>query len=182
MLDYFEMERVIEELAKAYPAQCATTWFKVTKNHKPSKEEYRNKVVEYMRQFEYLLATFPQGPETDKLKILVKKSLAREIERVLEGNNNDVERRHKHYVVNSPSDNSTDIIKEVSEQKYSKKSTNIADLIKEKKVKKNKDNTIAAKEEEGGEEELQKQLQIRYEDNSIVDKRRRKKKLMMTSD
>ena len=34
MLDYFEMERVIEELAKAYPAQCATTWFKITKNHK----------------------------------------------------------------------------------------------------------------------------------------------------
>jgi hypothetical protein len=27
MLDYFEMDRVIEELAKAYPAQCATTWF-----------------------------------------------------------------------------------------------------------------------------------------------------------
>jgi hypothetical protein len=41
MLDYFEMDRVIEELAKAYPAQCATTWFKITKNHKPSKEEYR---------------------------------------------------------------------------------------------------------------------------------------------
>ena len=37
MLDYFEMERVIEELAKAYPAQCATTWFKITKNHKPSR-------------------------------------------------------------------------------------------------------------------------------------------------
>ena len=62
MLDYFEMERVIEELAKAYPAQCATTWFKITKNHKPSEEEYRNKVVEYMTIFEYLLATYPPGP------------------------------------------------------------------------------------------------------------------------
>jgi ribosomal protein L12E/L44/L45/RPP1/RPP2 len=181
MLDYFEMERVIEELAKAYPAQCATTWFKVTKNHKPSKEEYRNKVVEYMRQFEYLLATFPQSPETDKLKILVKKSLAREIERVLEGNNNDVERRHKHYVVNSPYDDSIDTIKEVSEQPYSKKPITIADLIKEKKAKKNKDNTIEAKEEEE-EEEKQKQMQIRYEDNSVVDKRRRKKKLLMVLD
>jgi ribosomal protein L12E/L44/L45/RPP1/RPP2 len=181
MLDYFEMERVIEELAKAYPAQCATTWFKVTKNHKPSKEEYRNKVVEYMRQFEYLLATFPQSPETDKLKIIVKKSLAREIERVLEGNNNDVERRHKHYVVNSPYDDSIDTIKEVSEQPYSKKPITIADLIKEKKAKKNKDNTIEAKEEEE-EEEKQKQMQIRYEDNSMVDKRRRKKKLMMVLD
>ena len=58
MIDYFEMERVIEELAKAYPAQCATTWFKITKNHKPSQEEYRNKVVEYMRIFEYLLLHF----------------------------------------------------------------------------------------------------------------------------
>src|SRR6185436_10036478 len=102
MLDYFEMERVIEELAKAYPAQCATTWFKITKNHKPSQEEYRNKVVEYMRIFEYLLATFPPSPETDYLKELVKKSLAREIEKVIKGDNKDVERRHKYYVVNSP--------------------------------------------------------------------------------
>jgi hypothetical protein len=173
MLDYFEMERVIEELAKAYPAQCATTWFKLTKNHKPSKEEYRNKVVEYMRQFEYLLATYPQSLETDKLKDLVKKALAREIEKVLRGSNSEVERRHKHYVDNSPSADSKDILKEVSEQQYSKK-TSTAVLIKEEKSQKNKDNTIAALEEE---EEQQKEIQ--YEDNSVADKRRRKKKLMM---
>jgi hypothetical protein len=174
MLDYFEMERVIEELAKAYPAQCTTTWFKITKNHKPSKEEYRNKVVEYMRQFEYLLATYPQGLETDKLKDLVKKSLAREIEKVLKGNNNDVERRHKHYVDNSPSDDSKDTFKEFSEQQFFKKSIT-AVLIKVKKSQKNKCNTTAGKEEEQTRE-------IRYEDNSIVDKRRRKKKLMMVLD
>ena len=104
MLDYFEMDRVIEELAKAYPAQCATTWFKITKNHKPTKKEYRDKVVEYMKQFEYLLTTYPQCLETDKLKELVRKSLDRERERVLQGNNNDVERRYKHYVENSPSE------------------------------------------------------------------------------
>ena len=165
MLDYFEMERVIEELAKAYPAQCATTWFKITKNHKPSKEEYRNKVVEYMRQFEYLLATYPQGLETDKLKDIVKKSLAREIDKVLKGDNKDVERRHKHYVVNSPSDYSKDTIKEVSEKLYFQKSTT-AILIKEKESRENKDNLADGKEEE---------RKIRCENNSIVDKRRRKK-------
>ncbi|MBV9178574.1 MAG: hypothetical protein JO297_16230 [Nitrososphaeraceae archaeon] len=101
MLDYFEMERVIGELAKAYPAQCATTWFKITKNHKPTREQYRSKVVEYMKQFEYLLATYPQSLETDKLKELIKKSLDNEIEKVLQGYNNDVERRYKHYVENS---------------------------------------------------------------------------------
>ena len=148
MLDYFEMERVIEELAKAYPAQCATTWFKITKNHKPSEEEYRNKVVEYMRQFEYLLATYPQGPETDKLKDIVKKSLAREIEKVLKGYNKDVERRHKHYVVNSPSDDSRDTFKEVSEQQYLQGST-AAVLIKEKKVKKIKTIRLQKKKRNG---------------------------------
>ena len=168
MLDYFEMERVIEELAKAYPAQCATTWFKIAKNHKPSKEEYRNKVVEYMRQFEYLLATYPQCLEKDELKDLVKKSLAREIEKVLKGDNNDVERRHKHYVANSPSDDSEDTFKEISEPQYSEKSTTA--VLKEKKRQKNKDNMTAGKEEE--------QLEIRYEDNIVVDKRRRKKKLI----
>ncbi len=136
MIDYFEMERVIEELAKAYPAQCATTWFKITKNHKPSQEEYRNKVVEYMRIFEYLLPTFPPSHETDYLKELVKKSLAREIEKVIKGDNKDVERRHKHYVVNSPSNDSKNTFKDISEQPYMERIIDNAFLIKEKKDKK----------------------------------------------
>jgi hypothetical protein len=170
MIDYFEMERVIEELAKAYPAQCATTWFKITKNHKPSQEEYRNKVVEYMKIFEHLLATFPQSPETDRLKELVKKSLAREIEKVIKGDNKDVEKRHKHYVVTSPSYDLKDDSRKISEQQSLEKFSNTAILIKEKKRQKIKDNEIFKKEEE--------QRELIYEKNSILDKRRRKKKLM----
>src|SRR6478736_3784691 len=144
MIDYFEMERVIEELAKAYPAQCATTWFKITKNHKPSQEEYR--------------------------KELVKKSLAREIEKVIKGDNKDVERRHKHYVVNSPSNDSKNTFKEISEQPYMERIIDNAFLIKEKKRQKNKDH-ITTKEEE------EEQRRILYENNPVLNKRRRKKKL-----
>ena len=171
MIDYFEMERVIEELAKAYPAQCATTWFKITKNHKPSQEEYRNKVVEYMRIFEYLLATFPPSPETDYLKELVKKSLAREIEKVIKGDNKDVERRHKHYVVNSPSNDSKNTFEEISEQPYMERIIDNAFLIKGKKRQKNKDH-ITTKEEE------EEPRRILYENNHVLNKRRRKKKLV----
>ena len=170
MIDYFEMESVIEELAKAYPAQCATTWFKITKNHKPSQEEYRNKVVEYMRIFEYLLATFPPSHETDYLKELVKKSLAREIEKVIKGDNKDVERRHKHYVVNSPSNDSKNTFKDISEQPYMERIIDNAFLIKEKKRQKNKDH-ITTKEEEA-------QRRILYENTHVLNKRRRKKKLV----
>ena len=175
MLDYFEMERVIEELAKAYPAQCATTWFKITKNHKPSEEEYRNKVVEYMKIFEYLLATYPPGPDTDRLKELVKRILAKEIEKVLKGDNKDVERRHKHYVMNSPSPvYSNDTLKEVSEQQYLEKSTDIITKVLKKRQKNSNDVKL------NGELEYQ---EIHNENhNMIVNNRRRKKKLMTTQD
>ena len=164
MLDYFEMDRVIEELAKAYPAQCATTWFKITKNHKPTKEEYRDKVVEYMKQFEYLLATYPQSLETDKLKELVRKSLSNEIEKVLQGNNNDVERRYKHYVENCPSESKNILEKEVTE-----KLPDIDAALIEKSQENEEDNT--------GQE--RKQQEIQYEKS--VEERRRKKKMMMIS-
>ena len=174
MLDYFEMERVIEELAKAYPAQCATTWFKITKNHKPSEEEYRNKVVEYMKIFEYLLATYPPGPDTDRLKELVKRILAKEIEKVLKGDNKDVERRHKHYVMNSPSPvYSNDTLKEVSEQQYLEKSTDITKVLK-KRQKNSNDVKLNG--------ELENQEIHNENHNMIVNNRRRKKKLMTTQD
>ncbi len=175
MLDYFEMERVIEELAKAYPAQCATTWFKITKNHKPSEEEYRNKVVEYMKIFEYLLATYPPGPDTDRLKELVKRILAKEIEKVLKGDNKDVERRHKHYVMNSPSPvYSNDTLKEVSEQQYLEKSTDIITKVLKKRQKNSNDVKLNG--------ELENQEIHNENHNMIVNNRRRKKKLMTTQD
>ena len=176
MLDFFEMERVIEELAKAYPAQCATTWFKITKNHKPSEEEYRNKVAEYMKIFEYLLATYPPGPDTDRLKDFVKKILSKEIEKVLKGDNKDVERRHKHYVVNSPSPvYSNDTLKEVPEQKHSEKSIEIYTKISIKKRQKNKESMTLVSEEENQEKQNEN-------NNIIIINRRRKKKLMKISD
>jgi hypothetical protein len=163
MLDYFEMDRVIEELAKAYPAQCATTWFKIAKNHKPTKEEYRDKVVEYMKQFEYLLATYPQSLETEKLKELVKKSLGNEIEKVLQGNNNDVERRYKHYVENSPSES-----KNILEKEDTEKRPDIDAAVLIEKSQENENNTGQERE----------QQEIQYE-KSVEERRRKKKKMMM---
>ena len=164
MLDYFEMDRVIEELAKAYPAQCATTWFKITKNHKPTKEEYRDKVVEYMKQFEYLLATYPQCPETNKLKELVKKSLDNEIEKVLHGNNNDLERRYKHYIENSLSESKNILEKEGTEKRPNRN----AALIQKSQEYKEYNNTVQERE----------QQRIKYEKG--VEERRRKKKMMVS--
>ena len=186
MLDYFEMERVIEELAKAYPAQCATTWFKITKNHKPSEEEYRNKVVEYMKIFEYLLATYPPGPDTDKLKEVVKKILAKEIDKVLKGDNKDVEKRHRHYVINSPSlVYSNDTLKNgVSEQQEQQIIEKSIDIITKpsirKRLKNNKNMTgLDALSEQQSQENQNENENENEKNNIIIVNRRRKKKLIL---
>jgi len=96
--DYFEIERLVEDLAKIYSTACATSWFKITKNKHPTKEEFRTKVVEFMQHFKYTLSTYPQNPEGDHFKQYANNILRTEIENVLAGNNKEVEKRYKYYV------------------------------------------------------------------------------------
>lgn len=98
MGDYFEIDRLVEDLAKIYSTACATTWFKVTKNQFPSKEAFRLKVTEFMKHFEYTLSTFPHSSEADEFRMYAIKLLNREIEKVISGNNKEVERRYRYYV------------------------------------------------------------------------------------
>jgi hypothetical protein len=98
-MDYFEIDRVVEDLAKNYAAPCTTTWFKVTSNKKPSDEEYRAKVVEFMKQFEnILLARFPDSEQAILCLEYVKKQLQAQISLIRRGNNKEVERRFQYYV------------------------------------------------------------------------------------
>jgi hypothetical protein len=96
--DYFEIDRLIEDLAKLYSTACATSWFKIRGNKRPSQEEFRYKVVEFMKHFEYTLASFPQTPAADQFRERAMKSLERQIAKVLAGENKDVEKRYKYYV------------------------------------------------------------------------------------
>jgi hypothetical protein len=96
--DYFEIDRLIEDLAKLYSTACATSWFKIEGNKRPSLEEFRHKVVEFMKHFEYTLASFPQTPAADQFREQARKSLQKEIAKVLAGENREVEKRYKYYV------------------------------------------------------------------------------------
>lgn len=98
MPDYFEIDRLVEDLAKIYSTACATSWFKITGNKCPTKEEFRNKVVEFMKHFEYTLAAFPQVLAADQFREHTRKSLENEIANVLAGENKEVEKRYKYYV------------------------------------------------------------------------------------
>jgi hypothetical protein len=97
-IDYFEINRLVEDLAKLYSTACATSWFKIESKKHPTPDEFRQKVVEFMKHFEYTLSSFPQTPAADELREQARKSLEKEITRVLAGENKDVEKRYKYYV------------------------------------------------------------------------------------
>jgi hypothetical protein len=65
---------------------------------RPTREEFRSKVVEFMKQFEYTLASFPNTPAADQFREHARESLKKEIAKVLEGENKDVEKRYRYYV------------------------------------------------------------------------------------
>ena len=98
MPDYFEVDRLVEDLAKIYSTACATSWFRIAANKKPTKEEFRAKVIEFMKHFEYTLSTFPDTPEASKFRDHAAKRLQEEISHVSAGENKEVEKRYKYYV------------------------------------------------------------------------------------
>jgi hypothetical protein len=97
-LDFFEIERLIEDLAKLYSCSCATSWFKVENRWNPTRDEFRNKVVEFMNHFEYTLSTFPRTPESETFKRRARELLQKESILVHSGNNKEVEKRYNYFV------------------------------------------------------------------------------------
>ena len=97
-LDYFEIERLIEDLAKLYSCSCATSWFKVQGQWSPTRDEFRNKVVEFMNYFEYTLSKFPDSPESEKFKKRTRELLGKESMFVIKGDNKEVEKRYNYFV------------------------------------------------------------------------------------
>jgi hypothetical protein len=97
MADFFEIDRLIEDLAKLYSTQLTVSWFKVIKNKKPTKEEFRELVVSFMNDFENTLSKFPDTDEGSKFKNYAKSQLEKQIQIVMDGKNKEVEKRYKYY-------------------------------------------------------------------------------------
>ena len=97
MQDFFEIDRLIEDLAKIYATACASTWFKLLKDPKPTKEEFRSKTVEFMNHFQFSLSKFPDNDDAARFRDYANKRLHAEAKKVLEGNNKDVEKRYKYF-------------------------------------------------------------------------------------
>jgi hypothetical protein len=97
MADFFEIDRVTEDLAKIYSSQLAVSWFKVNNHKTPTKDEFREMVVTFMKDFENTLSKFPDTDDGVKFKNYSMNQLQQQIQIVLDGKNKEVEKRYKYY-------------------------------------------------------------------------------------
>lgn len=97
-IQYFEIDRVIEDLARSSAAPCATTWFKVSGNFHPTIKEYRSKVIDFMNNFRVMLYdTLPRNNNMSEFMTYAMDSLEKAIHEVNSGNNREVEKRFKYF-------------------------------------------------------------------------------------
>lgn len=95
--DYFEVDRVFEDIAKIFASQFAVSFYKVTNTKSPSREEFRDLVIEFMKNIGYSLDKFPDSEEGIRFKRYCRKLLAKEIDLVKTGENKEVEKRYKYF-------------------------------------------------------------------------------------
>ena len=93
----FEIERSIDLLQHVIGASWAMTYFRLKKIKNPTKEEFREKTIEYFMKIEPLLESF----SNDKVFVDIQNYIATrsviEIEKIRNGENKEVEKRYARY-------------------------------------------------------------------------------------
>lgn len=96
--DGFEIDRAFDLIPHVIGASWAVVWFRTNRVRYPTRDEYRNKVIEYMKILDALVDSFPKDANFEKMSNFVKRRHNEEIERILSGKNQEVEKRYDRYV------------------------------------------------------------------------------------
>ena len=97
---YFELDIMIDNLAKSIGVPNANCYFRMGNIRRPSREEYRRKVVEFMLAYMSILDSFKSLQGYDELRMFVERRLNEVTEHILSGKNKDVEKRYEYYIMN----------------------------------------------------------------------------------
>jgi len=94
----FEITRAYDLLPHVVGASWASVWFRMNKIHRPTKEQFREKVAEYFKMLEPLTNAYPANENFVDMTAYIRYKHADEIRRILTGNNSEIEKRYKRYI------------------------------------------------------------------------------------
>ena len=93
----FEIERAFDLLPHVVGASWAVIWFRMKKIKSPTRQEYREKSLEFFSSIESVL-DYPDTPEFADIIRYIKSRREIEYARIINGENKEIEKRYDRYI------------------------------------------------------------------------------------
>ena len=93
----FEIERAFDLLPHIVGCSWASIWFRMKGIKNPTREEFREKTVEYFKKIEPILV-FPNEDQFQEIQRYIESRKNDEIKKILNGMNKEVEKRYTRYM------------------------------------------------------------------------------------
>lgn len=94
----FEIERAIDLIPHVIGASWAMTYFRLKKIKTPTREEFREKTIDYMIKTKPLMESLSDEEVFSDIQEYIEKRMIIEIEKIKTGENNEVEKRYTRYI------------------------------------------------------------------------------------
>ena len=94
----FEIIRALDLLPHIAGAIWSMLWFRINGVKDPTKEEFREKTVEYFSKIEPLIKSFENKKEFEDISHYIKNRFEDEKKLIISGENKEVEKRYQRYI------------------------------------------------------------------------------------
>ena len=94
----FEIERAFDLLPHVVGCSWASIWFRMKGNKRPTREEFREKTVEYFKKIEPVFDSFPKDEKFESIQKYIEYRKNEETKKIMDGLNKEVEKRFERYV------------------------------------------------------------------------------------
>ena len=94
----FEIERAFDLLPHVVGASWTAVWFRMQGNKKPTREECREKTLEYLKMMEPIFEIYPKEEDFEAIRKYIEFRKKQEYEKIISGENKEIEKRYERYV------------------------------------------------------------------------------------
>jgi hypothetical protein len=94
----FEIQRAFDLLPHVVGSSWAVVWFRMKGIKKPTREEYREKTLEFLKKIEPVFESYPKEDEFSEIMKYIEYRKNEEYEKIKSGENKEIETRYDRYV------------------------------------------------------------------------------------
>ena len=94
----FEIERAFDLLPHVVGSSWATVWFRMKGIKHPSREEFREKSIEFLEMIEPVFNSYPDEEDFAAIRKYIDFRKKDEYEKIKSGLNKEIEKRYDRYV------------------------------------------------------------------------------------